>query len=91
MIGYELRLNPGDRLFVYTDGVPEAINENKEAYGSERLLHRLNETPDASERETLHGVRRDVQTFVGDAEQFDDITMLGFTYLGQDTQDEPGA
>ena len=56
-----------------------------------RLLHRLNETPDASERETLHGVRRDVQTFAGSAEQFDDITMLGFTYLGQDTQDKSGA
>ncbi len=91
---YELQLNPGDRVFVYTDGVPEAINEQNEAYGTERLVAKLNTLKDAPEEETLKGVREDTEAFAGKAEQFDDITMLGFTYLGPDrsaiVQDQEG-
>ncbi len=82
MIEYELELNPGDRLFVYTDGIPEAINEKEEAYGTGRLVEKLNTLRDAAQRETLAGVIGDVRAFAGKAEQFDDITMIGFTYLG---------
>ena len=85
MHGYEIQLNPGDRLFVYTDGVPEAINEKNEAYGLERLRNRLNRLKHASQEHTLEAVLQDIRNFAGAAEQFDDITMLGFTYLSNGT------
>ena len=78
---YEIQMEPGDRLFVYTDGVPEAINEAAEPYGSERMLEQLNRTRDLSQKETLDGMLKDLRRFAGKAEQFDDITMLGITYL----------
>ncbi len=84
---YEIDLNPGDRLFVYTDGIPEAINENTEQYGTERLCEALNRVKDASAEETLKAVSEDVAAFVGNAEQFDDITMMCFFYNGY--HDEP--
>ena len=79
---YELDLTPGDRIFVYTDGVPEAINGSQEAYGTQRLVDRLNEFRESSPQETLEGILRDVREFAGPAEQFDDITMLGLTWTG---------
>jgi serine phosphatase RsbU (regulator of sigma subunit) len=82
---YELQLQPGDRLFVYTDGVPEAINRQQEAYGTDRLVQKLNTLRDNSEQETLEAVLQDIRDFAGDEEQFDDITMIGFTYLGPDS------
>lgn len=84
---YELQLDPGDRLFVYTDGVPEALNEQTEQYGTDRMCAALNRVKDLSAQETLETVREDISAFVGDAEQFDDITMLGFFYNGYN--DEP--
>ena len=78
---YEIRLEPGDRLFVYTDGVPEAINEKNEPYGTDRLVKRLNLRRDAAQQLVLEDVLRDIRAFAGSAEQFDDITMLGLTYL----------
>ena len=80
---YEIRLNPGDRLFVYTDGVPEAINEKEEAYGTERLVRKLNRLKTVSQEMALEEVLQDIRNFAGDAEQFDDITMLGISYLAQ--------
>ena len=80
---YDLQLNPGDRLFVYTDGVPEAINEKEEQYGSARMLHILNRTRDLPMKEVLPIVRKDISDFAGEAEQFDDITMLGLCYTGE--------
>ena len=77
---FEITLEPGDRLFVYTDGIPEAINGKEEAYGTERLLACLNALKDQSQAELLPGVLADVRKFCGGAEQFDDITMLGITY-----------
>ena len=79
---YELQLEPGDRLFVYTDGVPEAINEQTEQYGDERLLRVLNRDKDLPMEKILPDIRQDISDFAGNAEQFDDITMLGFTYKG---------
>ena len=84
---YELMLEPGDRLFVYTDGVPEAINEGVKQYGTERLTEILNRLKDKTMCETLPAVREDIARFVGNAEQFDDITMLGLTYLAKAESD----
>ncbi len=79
---YSLKLHKGDRLFVYTDGAPEAINKRNEAYGTQRIVDKLNTLKEATEKDTLNAVYEDIAKFVGGAEQFDDITMMGFTYLG---------
>ena len=79
---YELDFGPGDRLFVYTDGIPEAIDEDKTQYGVDRLTEKLNEMKLRSMEETLPAILDDLRRFAGKAEQFDDITMLGFTYYG---------
>ena len=79
---YELRMNPGDRLFVYTDGVPEAIDSNTQQYGTERMIRALDRVGDGSLQETLETVQEDLAGFVGDADQFDDLTMLVFSYIG---------
>lgn len=83
--GYEMKLDPGDRLFVYTDGIPEAINEAVEQYGPERLIMILNQVKNEKIQEILPAVRKDIADFAGNAEQFDDITMLAFSYFGQET------
>lgn len=79
---YELQLGPGDCLFVYTDGVPEAINKAEEQYGTDRMLGALNANRDASVADLLTAVKNDIDGFVKNADQFDDITMLGFRYEG---------
>ena len=75
---HTFELNPGDTIYVYTDGVPEAINEADEFYGTDRLQKKLNEFADLSMTDLLPAVRKDIEDFAGKAEQFDDITMLGF-------------
>ncbi len=77
---YEITLNPGDKLFVYTDGIPEAINEEVEQYGTDRLTDAINQVKDKSFTETLPVILDDVFKFKGKADQFDDITMLGFDF-----------
>ena len=79
---HAFQLNPGDSFFVYTDGVPEATNGEKELYGTERMLAALNRESDAQPEQILAGVTADINSFVDGAEQFDDITMLCFRYLG---------
>lgn len=81
---YELMLTPGSKLFLYTDGVPEATNAQKELFGTERMLKALNESKEASPNDLLQNVRHAVDAFVLDAEQFDDLTMLGLEYKGCD-------
>ena len=78
----QLQLSAGDRIFLYTDGVTEATNGNNELYGSERLHHILNENTEAAPEMVLEAVKRDVDQFVGDAPQFDDLTMLCLEYRG---------
>ena len=73
---YELRLQPGDKLFVYTDGVPEASDADHRLFGTERMISALNTDPAASPEQILGSVRAAVDHFVKDAEQFDDLTML---------------
>ena len=79
---YQLQMTPGSKLFIYTDGVPEATNAEKELFGVERMLAALNENLGCSPEETLKNVRRAVDGFVKDAEQFDDLTMLGLEFKG---------
>ena len=79
---YELQLNPGDKLFLYTDGVPEATDANKELFGTERMIKALNRGKDSSPEQVLQCVRQAVDGFVKDAEQFDDLTMLCLEYKG---------
>ncbi|MBQ6803889.1 MAG: SpoIIE family protein phosphatase [Clostridia bacterium] len=79
---FELQLNPGDTIYLYTDGVTEATDAAEKLYGDERLLKLLNEQKSASAREICEYVKADVDAFVGDAEQFDDITMLCLTWHG---------
>ncbi|MBO4799570.1 MAG: PP2C family protein-serine/threonine phosphatase, partial [Lachnospiraceae bacterium] len=71
-------LAPGDKLFLYTDGVPEATNAENELYGMDRLKAVLEKNCKATPEEILVAVRADVDAFVGDAPQFDDLTMLAF-------------
>ena len=79
---YELQLEPGSALFLYTDGVPEATNPEKELFGTDRMIEALNTEPDADAEQVLRNVRVHVDRFVRDAEQFDDLTMLCLEYKG---------
>lgn len=76
------RMEPGDLLFVYTDGVPEAMNANEELYGTDRLIGVLNQNKDAGPEQLLPAVKDDIDAYVGAAPQFDDLTMLAFRLNG---------
>lgn len=76
----ELELMPGDRIFLYADGVTEATNAKKELYGMKRLENVLNRHAALPPAQLLAAVKSDIDCFVGEAEQFDDITMLGMVY-----------
>ncbi len=80
---HEFELLPGDTLFVYTDGVTEATDAHDELFGEERLTDALNVDPNAVPKDLLSNVRAGIDAFVGEAPQFDDITMLGFRYFGK--------
>lgn len=80
---YELDLKPGSTLFLYTDGVPEATNQQNELFGVERAVEALNEDPNRSPEELLKAVDDAVWRFVGDADQFDDLTMLCLRFVGK--------
>ncbi|MBQ9245035.1 SpoIIE family protein phosphatase [bacterium] len=79
---YETKLNAGDRIFLYTDGITEAINADEEMYGEERLLNYLNELKNKDITTITKNVKANVDDFSSDAEQSDDITMLLFEYNG---------
>ena len=88
---YQLELKPGDELYVYTDGVAEATDSKNELFGTDRMLKALNlhlgDGPDI----LLPRVKEEIDRFVGEAPQFDDITMLGLRYLGPAGQKEEDA
>ena len=75
-----MMLEPGDKIFQYTDGVTEATNINNELYGMERLGAILNKVKNGTPHEILPAIKKDIDEFVGEAEQFDDITMLCLEY-----------
>ena len=84
---YELKLEPGAMLFLYTDGVAEATNGENELFGTKRMLEALNAAPDADPEQLLRSVHHAVDDFVGEAEQFDDLTMLCIKFFGKRTQE----
>ena len=79
---HEFHLNPGDKIFVYTDGVAEATDMNNELFGTDRMLENLNTAGAKTPKDVIEGMRTAIDDFVGEAEQFDDITMLSFFYEG---------
>lgn len=79
----EFKLNKGDIVFLYTDGVTEATDLNNCLYGEERLKTLLNSKQFSSMKDLCDSVKKDVDDFVGKALQFDDITMLAFKYNGE--------
>ncbi len=78
-----MQLNKGDRIFQYTDGVTEATSATFELFGMGRLEKSLNDHKDLNPEELLHAIKNDIDTFVGEAPQFDDITMLCLDYFGK--------
>ena len=78
-----LKLNPGDRLYLYTDGVTESTSKDKALYGEERLLKYLNKNKKLTIYKLLPGIKKDIDAFVNCEDQFDDITMLVFEYKGK--------
>ena len=79
---HTFEMQPGDSLFVYTDGVAEATDKNDELFGTDRMLDALNRDPDATPEQVLQNVIDGINDFVQGAEQFDDITMLALKYYG---------
>ncbi|MBM6884975.1 PP2C family protein-serine/threonine phosphatase [Pseudoflavonifractor phocaeensis] len=77
----EMELAPGDVLYLYTDGVTEATDAHQQLFGEERLQTALNEQPMLPVGQMLSKIKGCIDSFVGEAEQFDDITMLGLEYL----------
>ena len=85
----ELLMEPGDRLFLYTDGVTEAMDEADRLYGNERLLAFSNAHAEESARTVLTALRADIDAFAGAREQADDITMLMLDYYKHSAHAEP--
>lgn len=81
---YELQLERGGSIFVYTDGVPEATDANSDMFGTDRMLSALNRNPDYRPEAFIGAVGDAVREFTGEAPQFDDITMVGMTWYGTD-------
>ena len=79
----EMFLQPGDTLFLYTDGVTEATNAQQELYGETRLLESIQKAQNAEPKEMVELVKESIDGFVQDAPQFDDITMLAVRYHGE--------
>ena len=77
-------LIPGDMLFLYTDGVTEATNSNDELFGDARLLETVAKSKDTATSDICKFVKKEIDSFVDGAPQFDDITMMGVKYIGND-------
>lgn len=91
---YEVKMEPGSKIFLYTDGVPEAKDADDNMFGTDRMVDALNKDPDAAPEQILKNVRTAVDDFVKEAEQFDDLTMLCLDYhpglAGPDVPPEQG-
>ena len=86
-VEYEIQMQPGTSLFLYTDGVLEATDKNFKLFGADRMMGALNSDPDAAPDTILENVQKAVDQFVGEAEQFDDITMMCLTYTGPEKKE----
>lgn len=76
---YEIQLDSGEMLFLYTDGVPEATDSENKMYGTDRLLEAMNSKEHTDPLELLGSITDNVDQFVGEADRFDDMTMLAVT------------
>lgn len=83
---FTMELTPGDVLYLYTDGVTEATDANQELFGEARLQAALNEVSDLPVHKLLPKIKERIDSFVGEAEQFDDITMLGLSYRNKEVE-----
>jgi len=83
-VEYNFRLEPGDRIFLYTDGVTEAKAADGERFGNDRLLEVLNEDSTTKDEELIARVKERVDSFAGEEAQYDDLTLVSFTYLGKE-------
>lgn len=79
----EITLSKGDKIFLYTDGVPEATDKDKRLFTINNMIEALNAAKAEKPEDIIGAVRKKVDDFVGDAPQFDDITMLCFEYKGK--------
>ena len=82
---YEFTMKHGAKLFLYTDGVPEATNADNEMFGFDRTVETLRSAEDDSPKAILQAVNDSVNEFIGDTTQFDDMTMLCVHYIGKQT------
>ena len=82
----ELQLQPGDKIYLYTDGVTEATDAHEQLYGEDRLLEILNRHAASDVQTICEAVKSDVDLFVGEAPQFDDITMVCLDYHPQEKE-----
>lgn len=80
---YELLMEPGASLFLYTDGLSETIDPDEHMFRTERILEQLNKDPESSPEETLRGMKEAVIAYIKGKEPFDDMTMMSFAYHGQ--------
>ena len=80
---YKFKLKTGNKLFVYTDGVPEAEDDNDKMFGLDNMIKSLNKVKESSCTGILNSLKDDVDKFVNGAVQFDDLTMLCFEYIGK--------
>lgn len=75
-------LAPGEAIFMYSDGVPEATDSDNRMYGTDRMIAALNDNSENTPEVLLKHIRESLDAFVGEADQFDDLTMMAFVYKG---------
>lgn len=83
-----MTMEPGDTLFIYTDGVTEAMNNERSLFSEERLVEVINQCNGKSAEEIIHCIDHSLKEFTGGAEQSDDITMLAMQFLGADDKEQ---
>ena len=79
---YEILMEPGSSLFLYTDGLPESTGRDDQMFGTERILEELNTRSGSSSEEILRGMKEAVEKYIESMEPFDDLTMMSFVYHG---------
>ena len=83
---YDLQMKPGSKLFLYTDGLPEAVNDQKEMFGTDRALEVLNQSKDLPPEQIIENMKAAVNAFIQNTEPFDDLTMICVCYNGKENQ-----
>ena len=80
--GENFRLSPGDSLFLYTDGVTEAMNHADDLFSEDRLEKDLSGSADLEIKDAISNIMDSIQRFSGETPQSDDITMMMLRYSG---------